>query len=170
MFKVIQEGLLKVDPGLLLWTIITFVVLLLILWKVAWKPIVEALDARAEKIRGDIDIADKARQEAEKVLNEHKELMADSKEEAGKIIAQGREAAEKLKNDILDKANADARDMVDRAKKEITLAKDTALSEIKNEVVILSTDIASRIIDKNLKAEDQSSIVEETLKQMGTVQ
>ena len=88
--QVIKEGLLKVDPGLLLWTIITFVVLLLILWKAAWKPIVEALDSRAEKVRGDIDNAEKARQEAEKILEEHRQLMNNAKAEAGEIISKGK--------------------------------------------------------------------------------
>ena len=72
---VIKEGLLKLDPGLILWTIITFLVVLLVLWKWAWKPIVEALDARAEKIRGDIENAEKARQDAEKLLEQHQEMM-----------------------------------------------------------------------------------------------
>lgn len=168
--QVIKEGLLKVDPGLLLWTVITFVVLLLLLWKTAWKPIVEALDARAEKIRGDIDQADKSRQEAEKVLAEHKELMANAKDESAKIIAQGREEAEKVKAEIMEKAQGEAKDLAERAKKEIVMAKDSALNELKTEIVSISTDIASKIIDKNLKPEDQNALVEEALNKIGTVQ
>ena len=167
---VIKEGLLKVDPGLLLWTVITFVVLLLLLWKTAWKPIVEALDARAEKIRGDIDQADKSRQEAEKVLAEHKELMANAKDESAKIIAQGREEAEKVKAEIIEKAQTEAKDMAERVKKEIAMAKDSALAELKTEVVTISTEIASRIIEKDLKPEDQNALVEEALNKIGTVQ
>ena len=167
---VIKEGLLKVDPGLLLWTVITFVVLLLLLWKTAWKPIVEALDARAEKIRGDIDQADKSRQEAEKVLAEHKELMSNAKEESAKIIAQGREEAEKVKNEIIEKAQTEAKDMAERVKKEIAMAKDSALAELKTEVVNISTEIASKIIDKDLKPEDQNALVSEALNKIGTVQ
>ncbi len=166
----IKEGLLKVDPGLLLWTIITFVVLLLILWKGAWKGIVEALDARAEKIRADIDNADKARQDAEKVLAEHTEMMSKAKSEAAKIVAQGREEAEKMKNEIIEKANESARDLSERVKKEITLAKDQALVEIKNEIVVVSTEIASKIVGKALNPDDQNALVEETLNKMGTVQ
>jgi len=167
---VIKEGLLKVDPGLLLWTVITFVVLLLLLWKTAWKPIVEALDARAEKIRGDIDQADKSRQEAEKVLAEHKELMANAKDESAKIIAQGRVEAEKVKNDIIEKAQSEAKDLAERVKKEIAMAKDSALADLKTEVVTISTEIASRIIDKALKPEDQNALVAEALNKIGTVQ
>ena len=167
---VIKEGLLKVDPGLLLWTIITFLVLLLILWKAAWKPIVEALDTRAEKVRGDIAQAEKAREEAEKLLLEHKELMAKAKEEAEGIVARGREEAEKTKNDILEKASTESKDLAERAKREISLAKDQALADLKNEIVTLSTDIANKIISKNLDEKDQLSVVEETLSKLEIVQ
>lgn len=167
---VIKEGLLKVEPGLLLWTIITFGVLVLLLWKTAWKPIVEALDARVEKIRGDIDIADKSRQEAEKLLAEHKEMMDKAKDEANQVIAKGKEEAEKIRNEILERANTDAREMADRAKKEISLAKDQAITDLKGEIVTISTDIASRIIQKNLNPDDQNDLVKETLDKMRTVQ
>ena len=168
--QAIQEGLLKVDPGLLLWTIITFVVLLLILWKTAWKPIVEALDARAEKVRSDIDQADKSRQEAEKVLAEHKELMSNAKGESAKIISQGREEAEKVRSEIIEKAQGDAKEMAERAKREISMAKEAALAELKGEIVTISTDIASKVIGKNLNPEDQNALVEEALNKIGTVQ
>ncbi len=168
--QVIKEGLLKVDPGLLLWTIITFFVLVLLLWKTAWKPIVEALDSRAEKIRGDIDNAEQARQKAEKLLEQHRQLMDNSKNEAAQIISKGREEAERLKNEIVEKASNDARVMVERARAEINLAKDNAINDIKKEVVTLSTEIAGKIVGKTLKPEDQKSFVEETLNKIGTVQ
>lgn len=167
---VIKEGLLKVDPGLLLWTVITFIVLLFILWKAAWKPIVKALDARAEKVRSDIETADNSRREAEKLLAEHKELMAGAREEAAKIVALSREEAEKLKASIIEKANAEAQEMTSRAKKEIGLAKDNALADLKKEIVVLSTEIASKIIERNLAPEDQSSLVKEALNKIETVQ
>ena len=168
--EVIQEGLLKVEPGLLLWTVITFAVLVLILWKAAWKPVVEALDARAEKVRSDIENADKSRQEAEKLLAQHREMMNNAKTEAANILADGRSEAEKIKNDIVTKASSEAKDMSDRARKEIDLAKDKALAEIKAEIVVLSTEIAAKIINKNLKPDDQKALVEETLNKVRTVQ
>jgi F-type H+-transporting ATPase subunit b len=162
--------LLRVDPGLLLWTIITFLVLVLILWKAAWRPIVDALDARAEKVRFEIDNAERSRQEAEKLLAQHKEMMDNARNEAAQIISRGREEAERMKNDIVEKANGESRVIAERAKKEIELAKDKALADIKTEIVLLSTEIASKIVNKNIKPEDQKSLVEETLKEMGTVQ
>ncbi|MFA5518278.1 MAG: F0F1 ATP synthase subunit B [Spirochaetota bacterium] len=168
--EAIQEGLLKVSPGLLLWTIITFVVLLLILWKAAWKPVVEALDARAEKVRSDIESADRARLEAEKLLNQHREMMAEAKNESATIIANGKSAAENIRNEIIEKANSEAKELSERVRKEIDLAKDKALSELKAEIVVLSTEIAGKIISKNLNPDDQKVLVQETLNKVGTVQ
>jgi len=170
MLEILEKGLLRVEPGLLLWTIITFVVLLLILWKTAWRPVVEALDARAEKVRSDIENADRARQEAEKLLAQHKAMMDNAKNEAAKIIADSRAEAERLRNEILEKATADAKEVSDRAKREIDLAKDRALADLKAEVVNLSTEIAAKIINKNLNPDDQKALVEETLNKVRTVQ
>ena len=166
----LKEGLLRVDPGLLLWTIITFIILVLILWKTAWKPIVDALDARAEKVRFEIDNAERSRQEAEKLMAQHKLMMDNAKAEAAQIIVKGREEAEILKNEIMDKAHTEANNIADRAKKEIEIAKDKALSDIKREVVLISTEIASKILSKNINPEDQKGLVEEALNKMGTVQ
>jgi len=166
----LKEGLLRVDPGLLLWTIITFLVLVLILWKTAWKPIVDALDARAEKVRFEIDNAERSRQEAEKLMAQHKAMMDNAKTEAAQIIVKGREEAEQIKNDIMDKAHSEAKNIADRAKKEIEIAKDKALADIKREVVLISTEIASKILGKNINPEDQKGLVEEALNKMGTVQ
>lgn len=167
---VIKEGLLKVDPGLLIWTIITFLVLLLILWKAAWKPLVEALDSRAERVRSDIEKADKARVDAESVLSQHREMMAKANEQAAELIAKGRHEAEKLKEEIIARAQQEANGLADRAKREIESAKDKALAELKSEIVTLSTDIASRIVMKNINPDDQKDLVKEVLKKLETVQ
>jgi len=168
--EIIKEGLLRVDPGLLLWTVITFLILLLILWKAAWKPIVGALDARAERVRGDIENAEKSRQESEKVLVEYKTLLANSKEESAKIITNAREEGEKIGNAIVEKAAKEAQELLERTKKEIAIAKENALDALKADIVLFSTEIASKIIERNLKPEDQSSIVRETLNRIETVQ
>jgi len=167
--EILKEGLLKTEPGLLLWTIISFLILLVILWKAAWKPLVEALDARAHKVRGDIESAEKAQQEAERLLQEHKKMMDNAKNEAAQIIAEGRQGAEKIKNDILEEANKKSNDMLERAKKEISLSKDKALDELKAEIVNISTEIASKIIAKNLDPAGQKAIVEESLNKIRRV-
>ena len=165
----IKEGLLKVDPGLLLWTVITFLVLLLILWKTAWKPIIEALETRAEKVRSDIERAESNRIEAEKLLTQHKEMIDTAGEEADRIIAESKLHAEKVKNDIVESANQEARELIVKAEKEINVAKDKALNELKAEIIHFSTDIAVKIIAKNLNPEDQLNLVEKALSNFNKV-
>lgn len=168
--EVLKEGLLKVDPGLFLWTLITFIVLFLILWKTAWKPIVDALDARAEKVRSDIENAEMMRIEAEKQLAQHREMMEKANAEAAAIIAEGKAEAERIRNALIEKANAEAREISEKAKKEIEMAKDKALAEIQAEIVNISTEIAAKIIAKNLNPEDQKRLVEDAIAKIGTVQ
>lgn len=168
--EVLQEGLLRIDPGLYLWTVITFSILVLILWKFAWRPIVNALDARAEKIRGDIDKTENARFEAEKLMAEYKELMANARQESAQIIQKGKDEAEAVRGEIVEKARKESSEIAEKAKNDIELAKDKALVEIKTEVVSFSTEIASKIIRKNINSDDQKAIVEEVFNKMGTVQ
>jgi F-type H+-transporting ATPase subunit b len=164
--EALQEGLLKLDPGLLLWTIITFVILVLILWKVAWNPIINMLDARAEKIRGDIDKAEKFRVESEQLIQKHKEIVSRADEENIRIIADGKAIAEKVRVEILEKTSHEADEIAERSKREILAAKKKALNELKQEVVNISTEIASKIIMKNLNAEDQKNLINDTLNKL----
>ena len=110
-----QEGLLKVEPGVFLWTLLSFGILLLILWKAAWRPIVSSLDERAGRIRRDMETAEASRKEAETLFLKHKETIENARDEAMKIISEGRADAERIKNDILEKANSEAQSIVQRA-------------------------------------------------------
>ena len=161
-----QEGLLKVEPGVFLWTLLSFGILLLVLWKAAWKPIVSSLDERAGRIRRDMETAEASRKEAETLFLKHKETIENARDEAMKIISEGRADAERIKNDILEKANSEAQSIVQRAHREIEGAKDKAIVELKTEIVSISTDIAAKIIEKNLKPEDQRSLVEQALQKL----
>jgi F-type H+-transporting ATPase subunit b len=166
----LKEGLLKVEPGLLIWTIITFLVMVLILWKSAWTPIVNALDARAEKLKGDLDKAEKARLEAEEILNKHNILMNNAKNDTAQIIAEGKANAEKIRSEIITKAGQEAKEIAEKAKREVIMAKDKAISDLKLEIVNIATDIASKIIVKNLKPEDQDAIVKNALNKVNSIQ
>lgn len=166
----LSEGLLRVDPGLMLWTLITFALLLIVLWKAAWRPLIGALDARAEKVRGDVEAAEKSRIEAEDILARHNQMLSKAKEEVSQIISEGKENADKIRNDIITRATSDAHEIVARAYKDIEMAKQKALVELQTEVIIFSTDIASKIIERNLRPEDQRELVEKALGKLNTIQ
>lgn len=166
MLDAFKEGLLKVEPGLFLWTLLSFAILLFILWKAAWKPIIASLDERTVRIRRDLESAESSRKEAETIFLKHKEMIENARDEAMKIISEGRADAERIKSDIIEKANAESQSIVQRAYREIEGAKDKAIGELKTEIVVISTEIAAKIIEKNLKPEDQRALVDQALQKL----
>lgn len=159
---------LQINTGLIFWTLVTFVLLLIVLYLTAWKPIIRALDSRADKIQGDIDQANQDREEAEKLLAARKAELDEQLSKAQEIIAEGKKDAEALKEDIVARANSEAEDIKDRTKREIELAKQKALSEIQNTVLDLSVSIAGKIIDKELDAQTHKALVEKSLAESKT--
>ena len=155
-----EGGLLSVEPGLIIWTIIIFILLLLILKKFAWKPLLSSLSNRENMIKESVDKAESLRQEAEKLLDENKKLLEQADAESRKRIQEGKEYGEKLKNDIIGKANEATKKMLDQAKSEIEREKLSALNELKEEVASLAIKAAGMIIDENLDDAKQKKIID----------
>jgi F-type H+-transporting ATPase subunit b len=101
--------LLNVEPGLIIWTVITFVLLLIVLRKVAWGPILVALEQREHTIRSSLEEAQRARQEAEQLLAQHQQMLTDANREVGRLLEQGREEAENLRISLTEQAREEAR-------------------------------------------------------------
>ena len=122
-----QEGggsLIDVNPGVVFWTVVTFIFLLLILKKFAWKPILIALDQRENAIKESLEKAEKAKQEAQKILDENQANLAKAEEESKKIINQSRIYAEKLKDQIISESRSEAKKIIDEASAEIERKKE----------------------------------------------
>ncbi len=162
-----DNPLVQPDPGLFLWTILTFMVLLGLLAKFAWNPLLELLDRREEMIRQSLDDAEGAKQELQRLQQESKEILSKARVEAQSILAQTRSEAEKLKGEIKQKAKAEADSILRDAEKQIQVETEKAIAVLKNEVVDLSLLVASKLIKKNLSKEDNQSLIEESLKQVG---
>lgn len=154
-----KGGLLDVNPGLIIWTIVTFIFLLLILKKLAWKPILGALDQRENFIKDSLEKSEKARTDAEKLLEENKANLARAEEEAQKIINQGRELGEKLRNQILNESKDAARKMIDEAASEINRKNQESMEMLKNQVAAIAIQAAEKIIRENLDKDKQTNIV-----------
>lgn len=154
-----NPSLLDVNPGLIFWTVITFICLLLILKKLAWKPILGALNERETFIKDSLEKAEAARDEAQKLLNENKANLARAEEEAQKIIAQGREFAEKLKDQILAESKDEARKMIDNAAAEIKRKNDEAFEELKTQVALIAVQSAEKLLRENLDKDKQINLV-----------
>lgn len=155
-----MDQLLSLEPGMLIWTFLTFGLLLFLLKKIGWKPLLGALENREESIRGDLQKAEDARGEAERLLAEHRALLQHSEAEARGIIEQARGAAEAMKQSIVDTAHEQARQMTEQAKAEIQREKETALSQLRSEVADLAVQAAGKLLDEDLDDERHRKLVE----------
>jgi F-type H+-transporting ATPase subunit b len=161
-----DNPLVQPDPGLFIWTILTFLVLLGLLAKFAWKPLLAALEARQSDIRKSLDDADKARLELERLNHESANIINRARVDADQIIVSSRADAERLREEMKHKARAEAEAVVKNAERQIQLETARALQQIRSEAVELSVMIASKLIQKNLTKEDNERLIEDALKQV----
>jgi len=159
-------SLLSPNPGLIFWTAITFVIVLLILKKIAWGPIIGALEEREKGIQSSIDRAHSAKDESEAILRKNRELLAKADAESDRIIREGKDYSDKLRADITEKAQAEAKKMIAMAKDEIEQEKRRALDVLRNEVADLAIKGAEKIIKANLDADTQKKIVDSMIQDL----
>ncbi len=163
-----DNPLVQPDPGLFIWTIITFLSLLWALRKYAWGPLLQALDARQETIRKSLDDAEQARLALEQAQQASEKVMADARAEAQSILARSRTAAEAFQEDSRQKARAEQEALVAAAQRQIQQETARAMQDIRRETVDLSLQIASKLIRKNLTPEDNDALIRESLGQIDT--
>lgn len=159
-------GLFAVDPGLSVWTIATFLVVLFVLGKFAWGPILAALDAREQGIKDSIHAAAKLRQEAEQSLEEQRRQLADARRQAQEFVAEARDAADRLRREIEEKAREEGERILDRARQEVRRERDVAIEQIRTEAVELALAAASRILDERLTDERDQALVRSYLRDL----
>jgi F-type H+-transporting ATPase subunit b len=162
-----SKGVMHVEVGLMFWTFVTFIVLLVLLRAFAWKPLIETLKKREETIKDSIEGAKKAREEAQRLVDEHKAKMLELEKSVEAALEKGRAQAEALGAEITEKAKEEANRIKKRVEAEIVRAKEEALLDVRDEVLGLSTTIASKILARNLQREDQNKIVDEVLSEVG---
>lgn len=161
-----DNPLVQVEPGLFIWTILVFVVLLTLLKKFAWGPLLVALEERQEGIRKSLDDAEQARKELEQVQRNAEAILSKARAEADSILSETRVDAEKVRDDLRQQAQNEAQVIVQNAERQIQLETDRAVSQIREEAVELSLSIASKLIRRNLTKEDNQILIDEALKQV----
>jgi F-type H+-transporting ATPase subunit b len=161
-----MNTLVQPDPGLYIWTIATFLVLVAALAKFAWRPLLEALDRRQEAIRRSLDDAQKARQELERLNVESQRILAAARAEADQILSNTRSDANRFREELKQKAQTEAAGIVKNAERQIELETARALQQIRTEAVDLSVAIASKLLERNVTKEDNERLIEETFKQI----
>ena len=161
-----DNPLVQPDPGLYIWTIATFLALAGLLAKFAWRPLIAALESRQDAIRKSLDDARQAKQELERLNAESQRILAQARTEAENILTATRADASKFREELMQKARADADIRVKNAEKQIELETARALQQIRQEAVDLSVTIASKLLQRNVSKDDNLRLIEDTFKQI----
>ena len=161
-----ENPLVQPDPGLFIWTIITFLVLLGLLAKFAWGPLLKALESREGQIRKSLDDAQQAKQELERLQQESAQIIRQARVEAEAVVSQSRSDAARLREEMRQKAKAEADAIVKGAERQIQLEAQRALQQLRQEAVDLSVMIASKILKRTVSKEDNEKLIDEALKQV----
>jgi F-type H+-transporting ATPase subunit b len=158
--------MLNLDPGMMVWAWITFGVLLFILYKVAWKPILSNIDKREKTIQESLNKAQKAQEEAELLLEKHEQLMKNAEREAQNLLKENRELSEKSREEIINEAHAGAQNILDKAKAEIEKEKESALLALKAEIADLTIAATKKIIGEALDETKHRKLVDDFIQKM----
>ncbi|MFQ5579701.1 MAG: F0F1 ATP synthase subunit B [Nitrospiria bacterium] len=156
----------EAEPGLIIWTWLTFLTLVALLAKFAYKPIVGMLEARETSIREELEASEKTRLEAEGVLAQYKSQLDEGRAEVQKMIEEGRVAGEKLKKDILAKASEESKSLTQKAQEEIEREKQKALMELQERVADLSVQVATKMIQGSLSEDGHQKLIESAISQV----
>jgi F-type H+-transporting ATPase subunit b len=157
------SGPLTVEGGLMIWTIVVFLLLLAILRKFAWPAILGAVEAREQALERQLAEAARDREEAARLLAEHKKLVADAKNQAHGIVVEARSAAEKERALMAEKTKAEQEELLARAKREISAERERAVADLRREAVDLSLAAAAKLIGRRLDDATDRKVVEDYL-------
>jgi F-type H+-transporting ATPase subunit b len=158
--------LLSVNPGLIIWQIIIFILLFLILRKIAWKPLLTSLHSREQLIVDTIEQAETLKKDAEALIEQNKKNLAEAQAHSMKIINDAKDMANKMRDEILQKSQEESRKMLDQAKAEITQEKESAMADLRHEVSDLAIKAAEKIMNENLDEAKQKKIVNDFISQI----
>ncbi|RIO70989.1 F0F1 ATP synthase subunit B [Staphylococcus borealis] len=156
-----------VEWGTVIVTVITFAILLALLKKFAWGPLKEVMDKRERDINRDIDEAEEAKLNAQKLEEENKKTLKQTQDEVQRILEDARVQARKQHEEIIHEANIRANGMIETAQSEINSEKERAIADINNQVSELSVLIASKVLQKEISEQDQKEHVDKYLKEAG---
>ncbi len=164
-----HPSIMQVEPGLMIWTIVTFVLLLVLLRFTAWGPLQKSLDAREKRIRDAVEGAERARRDSEELLQRHHKMIDDAKHDAAKIIEEGKADGLRLKHELNHQARTEAEEMKARVRRELELATDQAKKELWEHATQISTELAERILERSLNSADEGRLIAQVVKEYRSV-
>jgi len=160
------NALIKVTPGLMIWTIICFLVALFVLKRYAFGPIQKAIDARRDRIRESIEEADRAREEARNLLEEHRQLVGKARADAEEILAEARKLADNQRDRVREETEADRARRLEETKRQIDAETQRALDAIRAEVAELTLVATAKVTGKVLDRDDQRKLIEDAISEL----
>jgi F-type H+-transporting ATPase subunit b len=160
---VASSSLIKVTPGLMIWTLVCFAITFFVLRRYAFGPIQKAIDDRRERIRQSIEEADRAREEARHLLEEHRKLVGKAKSEAEDILAEARRVADAQRERVREETEADRQRRLEETKRQIDAETQRALEQIRAEVAELALVATSKVAGKVLDRDDHRKLIEDAI-------
>jgi F-type H+-transporting ATPase subunit b len=150
----------------LIWGAICFVVVMVVLMKVAFPRIRQAVEARESKIQGDLEEAEKAKNEAQSQLDEYKQQLADARSEANRIIEEARQQAEQVRRDLTEKAEKEAEGIVARAQEQIQVERNRTVQELQGQIADMSIELAEKVVGRSLDDSSQRELVDAYIREV----
>ncbi|HZA19944.1 MAG TPA: F0F1 ATP synthase subunit B [Actinomycetota bacterium] len=163
-----REGIDLILPATaeLVWGVICFAVVAFVLMRYALPKIREAVEARENKIRADLEGAESTKAEAEKQLDAYKKQLAEARAEANRIIEEARSSAEEVRRDIIAKSEKEAESIVARASEQIQAERQRTMQELQGQLATLSIELAEKVVGRSLDGESQREMVDAYIKEV----
>lgn len=158
-----DNPLVQPDPGLFVWTILTFLILAALLAKFAWRPLLHALEIRQKTISAALDDARRAREELERVQQDAARLLTEARREADGIVTRARADADRFRDDMKQQAQDQAATIVANAERQIQKETARALAQLRQEAVGLSFDIASKVLRRTVTPADHQQLLDDVI-------
>ncbi len=163
---VASSGLIKVVPGLMIWTIVAFAATFFVLRRYAFGPIQKTIDERRARIQQSISDAEKSRDEARKLLEEHRALIGQARGQADQILAEARKVADAQRERVREETEADRQRRMEETKRQIEAETQRALQQIRSEVAELTLVAAAKVTGKVLDSDDHRRLIDDAIKDL----
>jgi len=151
----------------IVWGIISFTVVFFLLSKFAYPAIKKSMEDRTNRIRENLDDAERTRSEAQQILDDYQRQLAEARNEANRVIEEARQTAEQLRRDLIQRAEGEAAELRQRVQEEIRLAQERATADLRSRVAELAVDLAERVVERNLDRDTNLALVESFIEQVG---
>ena len=161
-----EGGLLDINTGLMVWTVLIFLIVLAVLWRTAYPAILGAVEAREKHIQELIEAAQRDRAEAQTLLEEQRRERDAVRAQVQQLLAEGRSGAEKMREEILAEARREQQELLERSRREIDREMERSMAELRLQVVDLAIAAASKLVQRNLNEDDNRRLVREFVEQI----